>query len=300
MEGKSDERDAAMAVLAARQHGVVAYRQLVRLDFTPGAIEHRLRNRRLHPLYRGVYAVGHANATQEGRYMAAVLTCGEDAALSHWSGTAHWELLGVRHGAAIHVSVVGNRRRQPGLRVHRLTSECERTLRDGIPVTTVARTLLDIAPLASPKQLRRATNEAERRGLLEPWEVNRLIDRHKGRRGMKAFAAVTAAVSAGTRRTRSDLEDDFLAFCRRHRIDTPVVNGTVAGYEVDMHWPGTTLVVELDGYEYHRTPTSFEQDRRKDADLKLQGYTVIRVTGAWMDADAAGLAATIRQLLRTT
>jgi hypothetical protein len=288
-----------MAVLAGRQHGVAAVWQLLRLGLSRREIERRVEAGRLHRLYRAVYAVGHARVSREGWYMAAVLTCGENAALSHWSGTAHWGLLGVRTRAAIHVSVVGNRRQQPALRVHRLTSECERTRRDGIPVTTVARTLLDIAPIATTKQLRRATNEAERRGLLDARAIDQLIERHRGRNGMKQFVAVTAAVTAGTHRTRSDLEADFLAFCKRHHIETPVANGEIAGYEVDVHWPGTTLIVELDGYEYHRTPTSFEQDRRKDADLKLRGYTVIRVTGVWMDTDPAGLARTIRQLLRT-
>jgi len=179
-------------------------------------------------------------------------------------------------------------------------AQVERTLRRGIPITTVPRTLLDLAAVATEKQLRRATNEAERKGLLTERAVRDLVERHKGRKGMKAFVAVTAAVNAGTHRTRSDLEADFLEFCRTHRIRKPVSNGEVEGYEVDMHWPGTTVIVELDDYRYHGTPTSFEQDRRRDADLQLKGYTVIRVTGAWMDTDPAGLARTIRQLLRRT
>lgn len=231
--------------------------------------------------------------------MAAVLTCGPEAVLNSWAATAHWELLGWRDGAVIDVAVVGHRRGQRGIRTHRV-AEIERTRRHGIPITTVGRTLLDLAAVATEKQLRRATNEAERRGLLTERAVRDLVERHRGRRGMKAFVAVTAAVNAGTHRTRSDLEDDFFDFCKRHRLPTPVSNGEVEGYEVDMHWTGTKLIVELDDYRYHGTPTSFEQDRRRDADLKLKGYTVIRVTGAWMDTDPAGLARTIRQLLRRT
>jgi very-short-patch-repair endonuclease len=288
-----------MAMLAGRQHGVLALRQLLALDFSRREVEGMVQRRWLHRLYRAVYAVGHPDVTREGRFMAAALAYGPEGTLAHWAAAAHWELLGWRNGATIDVSVVGHRRAQRGTRVHRVQS-LERTLHHGVPITTVPRTLLDLAGVASPAQLRRATNQAERRGWLTEQAVRDLIERYGGRKGMKAFVAVTAAVNAGTHRTRSDLEDDFLAFCRRRRLPTPVANGKVEGYEVDMHWPGTKLIVELDSYEYHRTPTSFEQDRRKDADLKLKGYTVIRVTGAWMDTDPAGLAATIRQLLRTT
>ncbi len=288
-----------MAVLAGRQHGVIALRQLLGLDFSRREVERLVERGRLHRLYRAVYCVGHPGVTRGGRFMGAVLTCGEEATLSCWAATAHWELLGWRDGAVIDVAVVGHRRGQRGIRTHRV-AEIERTRRHGIPITTVARTLLDLSAVATDKQLRRATNEAERRGLLTEQAVRDLVERHRGRRGMKAFVAVTAAVNAGTRRTRSDLEDNFINFCKRHRIETPVSNGKVEGYEVDMHWPGTKLIVELDDYRYHGTPTSFEQDRRRDADLKLKGYTVIRVTGAWMDTDPAGLARTIRQLLRRT
>jgi very-short-patch-repair endonuclease len=161
----------------------------------------------------------------------------------------------------------------------------------------VARTLLDLAAVATPKQLQRATNQAERSGWLTEQTVRDLIDRNRGRKGIKQFVAVTASVNAGTRRTRSDLEVDFLDFCMRHHIRRPVTNAIVEGYEVDMHWPGTRLIVELDSYEYHRTPTSFEQDRRRDAELKLKSYTVIRVTGTWLATDPRGLANTLHALL---
>jgi very-short-patch-repair endonuclease len=299
MREERGERRAKLARLAGRQHGVVSYSQLRRLGFDRGAIDRLVTAGFLHRLFRGVYAVGHPNVTRDGRFMAAVLTCGSEAVLNCWAATAHWELLGWRDGAVIDVAVVGHRRGQRGIRTHRV-AQVERTLRRGIPITTVPRTLLDLAAVATEKQLRRATNEAERKGLLTERAVRDLVERHKGRKGMKAFVAVTAAVNAGTHRTRSDLEADFLEFCRTHRIRKPVSNGEVEGYEVDMHWPGTTLIVELDDYRYHGTPTSFEQDRRRDADLKLKGYTVIRVTGAWMDTDPAGLARTIRQLLRRT
>jgi very-short-patch-repair endonuclease len=116
---------------------------------------------------------------------------------------------------------------------------------------------------------------------------------------MKALVAVIAAVHPLTRRTRSDFEADFLALCRRHKLPEPVVNGTVEGLEVDMHWPGTKLIVELDSYEYHRTPAEFAADRRRDACLKTRGYDVLRVADSWLNADPRGVASTIRQLLKT-
>ncbi|HEY1595310.1 MAG TPA: DUF559 domain-containing protein [Thermoleophilaceae bacterium] len=301
MGGKREERAAALAVLASRQHGVVALRQLLAIGFTRREAEGMVRSKRLHRLHRGVYAVGHVNVTREGWFMASVLACGPDAVLSHWSAAAHWSLLGWRGGAAVDVSVTTHRRRTAATRTHWVPglNPSERTLRHGIPITTVARTLLDLAPIATPKQLRRATNQAEREGLLNPQAVQELIARHPRRAGMKAFVAVTAAVTAGTSRTRSDLEADFLTLCRRAGIERPVVNGEVEGYEVDMHWPGTNLIVELDSWEYHRTPTSFDQDRRKDAHLKLCGYTVIRVSDAWLRDDPDGVVGTIRALLRT-
>jgi very-short-patch-repair endonuclease len=163
----------------------------------------------------------------------------------------------------------------------------------------VPRTLLDLAAVASPKQLLRATNEAARKGWLNETALLELIERHPRRKGMKAFVAVIAAVDPLTRRTRSDLEADFLALCRKYKLPEPVVNGMVEGLEVDMHWPGTKLIVELDSYEYHRTPAEFAADRRRDAFLKTSGYDVLRVADSWLNTDPNGVATTIRQLLRT-
>lgn len=136
-------------------------------------------------------------------------------------------------------------------------------------------------------------------GWLNRRAVNELCERHRGRKGLTAFRAVIAAVHPETRRTRSDLEADFLALCRKYKLPQPVVNGMVEGYEVDMHWPGTNLIVELDSYEYHRTPAEFAADRRKDAHLKTCGYDVLRVADSWLNTDPRGVATTIRKLLPT-
>jgi predicted transcriptional regulator of viral defense system len=300
MEGKREERDAGMARLAARQHGVVAYWQLIRLGLSDGAIEHRLRKGILHRLHKGVYAVGHPGVSREGDFMAAVLTGGPDAVLSHWSAAEHWKLVKTRR-ALIAISAPTHRRASKLVKPHWIPQmhESERTKRDRIPITTVPRTLLDLAAVADGKSLQRAVNEAERLNLLNRRAMTETLARHRGRKGIKALRAVIAAIDPQTRRTRSDLEADFLALCLRYGIPRPVVNGMVEGYEVDMHWPGTRLIVELDSYEYHRTPIEFAQDRRRDAYLKTRGYEVLRVADSWLNTDPLGVATTIRTLLTT-
>lgn len=300
MGGKNGSRDLAIAKLAARQHGLVAVWQLLRLGLSRREIERRIQSGRLHRVYRGVYAVGHPHLSREGQLMAAVLACGPGAVVSHWSAAEHWELLKTRR-SLIAISVAGHRNGHKGLQVHRLRvlPPSERTRRNNIPITTVPRTLLDLAATGNPKQLQRAVNEAERRGLMKERAIRETLERHRGRAGIKAFKAVIAAVNPETRRTRSDLEVAFIQLCRRYNLPTPVVNGEVEGYEVDMHWPGTKLIVELDTWDYHGTSATFETDRRRDADLASKGYTVIRVTGAWMDTEPADVAATIAKLLTT-
>lgn len=300
MQGKSEERDARLAVLASRQHGVVANWQLIRLGFRPGAVEHRLRKGLLHRLHRGVYAVGHPAVSREGQLMAAVLTCGPEAVLSHWSAAEHWRLLRSR-AFLIAVSAPTHHEPAKGVKPHWIQElhPRELTMRDGIPITTVPRTLLDLAAVAPFKQLQRATNEAERAGWLSERAIREILERRSGRKGIKAFRAAIAGLDPQTHRTRSDLEVAFLALCRRYGLPAPVANGTVEGYEVDMHWPGTKLIVELDTWDYHGTSAIFESDRLRDAHLADKEYVVIRVTAHRMDTDPAGVAATIRRLLAT-
>jgi very-short-patch-repair endonuclease len=300
MREERKERRARLAVLAGKQHGVVAYWQLIRLGFDRGEIDRMVRRRFLHRLHRGVYAIGHPGASREGRLMAAVLTGGRDAVLSHWSAAEHWQLLKTRR-SLIAISAPTQRRPTGLVTPHRVPrmDKRERTRRNNIPITTVPRTLLDLAATGNTKQLERAVNEAERRGLLKERAMSETLERHPGRAGTARLRSLIAAVDPQTRRSRSDLEVAFLRLCRRHGLPTPVANGTVEGYEVDMHWPGTRLIVELDTWDYHGTSATFESDRRRDAHLASRGYTVIRVTGAWMDADPANVAATIEKLLKT-
>jgi hypothetical protein len=300
MGGKREACDLVIARLAARQHGVVALRQLLRLGVSRRELERRVESGLLHSLHRGVYAVGHPAVSREGDLMAAVLTGGPDAVLSHWSAAEHWKLLRTRR-SLIAISAPTHRRASKLVKPHWIPQlhDSERTKRDRIPITTVPRTLLDLAAVADEKSLQRAVNEAERLNLLNRRAMTETLARHRGRKGIKALRAVIAAVDPLTRRTRSDLEAEFLALCLKYGIARPVVNGIVEGYEVDMHWPRTRLIVEIDSYEYHRTPIEFAQDRRRDAYLKTRGYEVLRVADSWLNTDPLGVATTIRTLLST-
>ena len=230
--------------------------------------------------------------------MAAVLACGSGAVLSHWSAAALWGLLWPLE-RAIAVWASTHRRGHEGVHVHwaRRLDPRDRTIRDGIPVTTVPRTVLDLAAIGNKPTLERATNQADRGGWLGPGILADLRQRHRGRKGMAAFRAATANLTPQTRRTESDLEVAFLALCRKHRLPEPTMNAEVLGFRVDAHFPGTKLVVELDFYGYHRTPAEFDRDRRRDAALKLEGYEVLKVSDAWLDTDPHGVARTVRGLL---
>jgi very-short-patch-repair endonuclease len=275
---------------------VVAFGQLLQLGMGRDAVQYWARSGRLHRIHRGVYAVGHRALSTEGRDMAAVLAAGPGALLSHWSAAARWELL--RRSGPVCV-LTRSRCSVPGVDVHVASAlhadDCTR--RDGIPITSVPRTLLDIAGVADERVLKRAVNQADRKGWLNRRAVHELLDRNPRRRGTKALRAVIAAVDPTTRRTRSDLEAAFFALCRRYGIEKPISNAKVAGYEVDMHWPGTNLIVEIDSYEYHRTPAEFHNDRRRDADLATKGYVVIRISDHWLASDPKGVAETLRYVL---
>ena len=198
--------DALIAALAGRQHGVVARRQLVALGLGPDAIDQRLQRGLLHRLHRGVYAVGHPRVTREGRWMAAVLTAGPGAVLSHRSAAALW---GIRPTASarIEIAVPKQLRPRPNLLPHcAVLPPDERTTRNGIPVTTAARTLFDLATVLKPNELERALNEAEIRRLPGP---QALLDRYPGHRGS---ATLRTLLLDARRSTRSPLETEFLEF----------------------------------------------------------------------------------------
>ena len=284
MRHKSQERERKAARLARRQHGVIASRQLQALGFSRGQIVRRVAHAHLHRLHRGVYAVGHTNLSMRGRWMAAVLAAGSDAVLSHRAAAALWDLRPPPSTAPVDVTApAAGRRQRPGIRLHTTTAlpRADRQVLDGIPVTSVARTLLDIAEVLSPPWLRLAVEAAERRDRLDLNEVHALLYRSYGRHGLKPLSAILAEVAEREGEapwTQSQKEDHMLALCRKNGVPEPRCNVIVHGFRVDFRWPEHGLVVEVDSWHWHRSHAKFESDRREDATMQLAGEAILRPT----------------------
>ena len=296
--GKSAPRsvDRVIAEVAAGQYGVIARAQLAGLGLGRGAIDHRLAVGRLHPVHRGVFAVGHAVLSRHGVWMAAVLAAGPGAVLSHRSAAALW---GIRDTARARPEVsVARRCERPGVDAHRVTlAEDEITAERGIPVTTPARTLLDLAGQLTPQQLERAIHETEYRRLASPLSLDALLTRHRGRPGTAALKRIVERGALGLDITKSELETEFLAFLDAHDLARPKVNELIGAYTVDALWPQPRLVVELDSRQAHQTARAFEQDRARDRDLQVQGYRIVRITYRQLHEDGPTIAAQLRTLL---
>jgi predicted transcriptional regulator of viral defense system len=291
--------DRAIAALAARQHGVVARAQLRALGLSESAIARRAQAGRLHRVHTSVYTVGHPLLTTHGRWLAAVLACGPQAALSHASSGALWE---IRRSDAVIVDVTVPRtgsRRRPGLRIHRprVLRPDEVTTKDGIPVTTAARTLLDLAATLKERELHRALDQAEIRELTEYRALDAIARAHPGHRGAVNLARALTEHYAGTTLTRSELEERFLALCAAYGLPTPAVNAHVGTLEVDFLFPRERVVVETDGFRFHGHRAAFERDRRRDAELTRAGYRALRFTHRQIVSEPAAVAATVAAAL---
>jgi very-short-patch-repair endonuclease len=238
-----------------------------------------------------VYAVGHLALTRNGRFMAAVLACGEGAALSHFSAAVLWGILDDR-GQAIHVTAERERRCR-GIVVHRSPLQGERLRCLGIVVTTPARTIIDLADVAHRRRtLERAIDEAEYLRL--DWRP--AAPRH-GRRGSGLLSSVLAVHEPGSTRTRSELEEMFLALCDSRGFVRPEVNNSIEGYECDFVWPAQRLVVETDGGAAHGTERAKERDPVKDADLQIAGWRVVRIPSVRLFRASDAVAAQLERLL---
>jgi very-short-patch-repair endonuclease len=288
--------DAGIAWLAGRQEGVVARRQLLALGMNARSVDHRLRRGTLHSYLPGVYAVGHRVVSPRGRLVAAVLAAGDGAVLSHRSAGQVWRLL---RGSGPRVDVTAPRWRRaiPGVRGHSsLLPHDERTVHGGLPVTSVPRTLLDLAGVLRPRELERAVNEAEVLRLGDALSVPDIIDRHPRRHGVRALRAVLADLDVSV--TRGELERRFRAFLKRRRLPRPAFNVAVLGYEVDCLWPEHRLIAELDGRSAHDTRMRFETDRARDRTLLVAGFHVVRITWLQLHSEPDVLEADLRVLLR--
>ena len=268
--------DAIVARIAARQHGAITFAQLLAAGLTQSGVDRRTVAGRLHRVYRGVYAVGHAALSNEGRWMAATLACGEGAVLSHRSAAELWRMLTPARGT-VHVTLAqgsSGRARRVGLRIHRPSSlpSAACTLRNGVAVTTAERTLADLRRTATAEDLHRARRQA-------------------------AFLKLPIGNEGEPDGSRSRLEKRFLSLCRRYCLVAPEVNVPIGPFTVDFLWRERRLVVETDGWEGHRGRQAFEDDRARDLYLRSQGFEVLRLSWRQVLDHPAAVAAVLRRYL---
>ena len=274
---------------------------MLALGYSPEAIKHRVAKRRLHPVWRGVFAVGRPQLSAYGRWMAAVLSCGPEAVLSHGSAAALWQI-GSERRRGIEVSVparVG--RRRPGIVVYRRAAlgADDLTRRHGIPVTSPICTLIDLAARLDNGQVEAAINEADKRDLADPETLRAALDDVVTAR--PGTAALRRTLDRRTfTLTDSELERRFLPLVRRAGLPKPQTGRRLNGFRVDFYWPDLGLVVETDGLRYHRTPAQQTRDRLRDQAHAAAGLTALRFTHAQIAHDAghvrAKLAAVARRL----
>jgi len=258
---------------------VVTYDHLIDLGFSRKAIAHRVRTGRLHRLYPGVYAVGRRELSEHGLFIAAVYACGEEALLSHHCAAHLW---GIRQSASPRIRVTVERPSRDGpkgieLSCVRKLHPDDRDEHEGIPVTSVARTLIDLASEHPRRVVEWAFEEAERLRLLDIRDLEAACDRSRGRRGVKLMRQIIAEAKDPPA-TKSQLERLFLSACREAGIREPEINAHVAGLEVDMVWRNDKIAVEIDSRTHHERRRAFERDRARDAILFEAEFRVLRVT----------------------
>ncbi|HEX4306746.1 MAG TPA: type IV toxin-antitoxin system AbiEi family antitoxin domain-containing protein [Solirubrobacterales bacterium] len=271
--------------MVRRQHGVIARAALLELGFAPRSIEHRVASGRLHLVARGVYAVGRPELTPHGRWMAAVLVCGDGAALSHRSAAELWGI-GHEEGKRIDVSIRRRSRlERPGIRVHARAKLAERSVvpRFGIPVTNPVQTLIDLATELKILKLERAVNEADKLDLVDPETLRAALDGCGGMPGVKALRTMLDRHTF--RLSDSDLEVYFRPLAMAADLPLPLTKHRVLGFEVDFFFPDHDLIVEADGLRYHRTPSQQARMVKRDQVHTAAGLRVLRFTH-WQIAHA--------------
>jgi very-short-patch-repair endonuclease len=295
--------DSPISGLAGRQHGVVARRQLLEDGWSEDELDWRLRTGRLNRIQAGVYSLGPRQLlSRHGRWTAAVLAGGPGTVLSHWSAAALWK---IRPNGRSRVDVTVAHRSRSSKAVHRHISEVpadERAVHEGIPVSSVHRTIFDLAAAASIDDVAAMIKEAEYLNRWDRLSLPDLLERYPGKRGSrKVRVALDRLMEEPPGRKRSRLEERFAPFLRRHRLPMPRFNDWIPlgpkRYQVDCHWPHLRLIVELDGWEGHSTRSAFQDDRARDRALHAAGFTVIHLTWNQMDDEPEEVAADLRALL---
>jgi very-short-patch-repair endonuclease len=306
LEGVKGVGDREISRIAERQRGLVHRHQLLEAGISPNGIRHRLETARLHSLYRDVYLVGRPHLEPLAAATAAVMHFRGHAVLSHRTAGQLWGLVDGQE-VPVTVSTRGaDARSRPGLIVHRLRTLDERQLRQrhGLPVTSPARTLLDLAGVLDPHELEAAYAIARRAGLATPREIAAATRRASRSKGIATLRELLRAETAGPRSgppqtslTRSTYERKLLRLIRDAQLPGPLANATVEGIEVDLLWPAQRLVVEFDGFAFHSGRDAFERDRARDQRLIAAGYRVIRVTARQLDHSPLALIAVLAMAL---
>lgn len=287
MQSRSADRE--VAGLAGRQYGVVAREQLIGLGLGKGSIDRRVQAGRLHVLYPAVYAVGHRVVPREGRWLAAIFRAGEGAVLSHRSAAALWGVQRSDRGERIDIATPHSSRSTTRIRRrHVQLGADEVTVRRRIPVTTLARTIFDISAETSVEGLEGAIREAEYLHQFRLESLERMLERHPGRRGATTIKACLRRLGRGSRgRTRSKLEVRFAALLSTARLPRPKLNVLLdidgVKVEADCLWREQRLIAELDGGEAHGTRAAFESDRERDRRLQAAGWRTVRITWRQLD-----------------
>lgn len=299
-EGATPPVDRAIGALADQQHGAITLSQLRALGLSASAVRSRVTAGRLRRLYRGVYAFGHVALRPEGRILAAVLACGPNAVASHRAAA---DLLGLLKSARTVVDVTAPGRAprpRKGIDVHgsRMLERVDVTTVRGIPCTSVARTLLDLAEVVDRRGVERACEQAEVLRLFDRTAIEEVLARAQGRKGAALLGGVLADHYAVEAPTRSELEKLLIRLCEQAGVPRPRVNSQVSGGEADFVWPAERLIVETDGYATHGTRRAFEHDRARDSGLTLQGWRVVRITWRQLTGAPDQVAATLAALLQ--
>jgi hypothetical protein len=285
----------AVVALAVAQHGVISLPQLVELGLSASGARNWVQRGRLHRVHRGVYSVGTPLLGANGKRMAAVLACGPHAVLSHRAAAGLWALRpDNRERIDVTVPCQTGRKRK-GIQTHQcIFHPADVTTEDGIPVTTVARTLLDLADVLPQRGVERAVDQAERLRLFDLRAVDDVLSHANGRRGA---ARLVAAIAAEPAFTRSYLEELFLAICRSAGVPHPESNYQTLGVEIDFCWPERQLAAEVDSWTDHHTRRALTRDASKARVLTLAGWRVVRFTYDEVAYRPAGVAADLRALL---
>jgi very-short-patch-repair endonuclease len=291
--------EAVIATFAARQHGVVTRWQLLAAGISAAAIDWQIRRGRLHVIHRGAYRVGPLSQPR-ARLMAAVLLCGNTACLSHTSAAGLHGLLDPRAADGIHVSGLRNRRVPGWIRLHRVQHlpADETMTHDHLPVTTPARTLLDLAGAAAPADVEHAIIEAVRRRLADHAGIEELLRRYPRKPGARLLRGLLEQAGS-PQLTRSEAERRLREIIRGAEIARPMTNVRVEGYEVDAYWPKERVVAEADGFALHSSNAAFQRDRRRDADFGAAGVSVIRFTWHQLTRRPLVVAARLGAILAT-